>query len=179
MHDVLKKLQQILRSSKGCGKWLSAFVAILGLAMVHEETQKTAHIIADSNYAQGICTERQAEREAEKACQNIDDRFFFITNLFRWKYNRGFNPFNKTKPEKMTEVLGVKAMGFVSKIHHLVSEKCKPTSNNISDHLLTVPLTVEYLHQRRYVSISTDNQELYTSRLVGRFLLSFLDPLTP
>lgn len=125
MRDILTKLQQILRSSKGCVKWLSAFVAILALAMVHEETQKTAHIVADSNYAQQMCTQREAEREAEKACRDIDDRFLFLINLFRWKYNRGFNPFNRTKPEKMTEVVGDEAAGFVSKVRNLVSEKCK------------------------------------------------------
>src|SRR5262249_31186661 len=43
MENVLKKLQQILRSSRGGGKWSSAFVAVLGLAMAFESIQATAH----------------------------------------------------------------------------------------------------------------------------------------
>ena len=40
---VLNKLQQIFKSSKGCDKWLAAFVAVVGMAMAHEDQQKTIH----------------------------------------------------------------------------------------------------------------------------------------
>lgn len=176
MHEVLKRLQQILRSSRGCGRWLSAFVAMIGLAMVHEDTQKTVHVTADSNYAQGLCTEREAEREAERACQIIDDRFMFITNLFRWKYNRGFNPFQNANQEKSMKVLGEKTMSFLRGMRSLVDDNCKPALGPIPVTPLIDLSTVEHLESRRYVGISTEKKEMYTSRLVARFLLSFFNP---
>ncbi|KAF1983133.1 hypothetical protein K402DRAFT_396850 [Aulographum hederae CBS 113979] len=168
MNDILKRLQQILRSSKGNGKWTSAFCAILGLAMVHEETQKIIHVDMDALHAMGQISRADADRKAESACREIDDRFGFVANLFRWKYNRSFthnksfNPLRDAGDPRMVGILGERNMGFVGKVTELILEKCRTPDN--------------YLNERQHVGISTENKEKYTSRLVSRFLLSFWRP---
>jgi hypothetical protein len=85
---ILNKLQLIFKSSKGCDKWLLAFWAVLGLAMALEHQQKT--IYSGASIAPSV-TEDVARLDA--ACREMDDKYSFIVQLFRWKYNRKINPF--------------------------------------------------------------------------------------
>jgi hypothetical protein len=125
MESVLKKLQQILRSSKGGARWTSAFCAVLGLAMVFEDTQTTTHTLFESEVGMGHCTRQEAEYNAEAACRAIDEKSFFLENLFRWKYHRGFNPLQHWKDEKVRGELGENAVNFARGVSELVTEKCK------------------------------------------------------
>ncbi|KAK3080797.1 hypothetical protein LTS18_013006 [Coniosporium uncinatum] len=156
--EVLKRLQQILRSSKGGNKWTSAFVAILGLAMVHEDTQRMVHVHSDSQWKRGHVGQGEAQRRAEEACRTIDERFGFVMTLFRWKYNRTFNPLRDLEDAKTLGCLGERVGGFVKDVHALIMEKH------------------DYLMLRQHVPIATENPSRYTSRLVARFLLSFWSP---
>lgn len=120
---ILKKLQQVLRSSKGPQKWTSAFIAILGLAMSFELTQRLVHVVADADAAMGKYSIRDAEYVAETACRAIDEKFAFISNLFRWKYHRGFNPLREVERDSVKQVLGEKGVEFVRGVTSLIAEK--------------------------------------------------------
>ena len=179
MTEVLKRLQQYLRSSRGNEKWTTAFCAILGLAMVHEDTQRTIHLVMESEVAQGKRHRSEGTRHAEQACRVIDQQFMFITVLFQTKYNRQFNPLNPKGDDvrqKTSETLGEEAMNFVDAVSQLVRENCKGlclSCRNGVDCLTHSLLADGYLDERQNVHISADDQERYPSRLVGRFLLSF------
>jgi hypothetical protein len=84
---VLNKLQQIFKSSKGCDKWLAAFVAVLGMCMALEDQQKTIHLVMSTKAATEKTDERDAQSQADIACREIDTRMHFIQQIFRWKYN--------------------------------------------------------------------------------------------
>jgi hypothetical protein len=124
MESVLKRLQQILRSSKRDAKWTSAFCALLGLAMVFEDTQNTTHCRYESGVGTGHYTKQDAEYRAEAACRAIDVKFGFLTNLFRWKYHRGFNPLLHWREDKVRSELGDSAVEFAKGVSLLVTEKC-------------------------------------------------------
>lgn len=123
LDGILKKLQQVLRSSKGPQKWASAFVAILGLAMSFELTQRLVHVVADADAAMGKYSFRDAEYVAETACRAIDEKFAFISNLFRWKYHRGFNPLREVERDSVKQVLGENGVEFVRGVIALIAEK--------------------------------------------------------
>jgi len=159
MESVLKRLQQILRSSKRDAKWTSAFCALLGLAMVFEDTQNTTHCRYESGFASGMFTKQDAEYSAESACRDIDVKFTFLTNLFRWKYHRGFNPILNYRDANVRRELGDSAVEFVKGVSQLVNEKYD-----------------SFLFERQHVSVCHQNPEKYYSRLVARFLLSFFGP---
>lgn len=89
---VLNKIQQIFKSSKGCDKWMAAFVAILGMCMAQEDQQKTIHLVMATKASTEGLDEGDAQRQANIACRAIDDRMRFIQQIFRWKYNRKVNP---------------------------------------------------------------------------------------
>ena len=125
MDSVLKRLQQILRSSKGGAKWTSAFCCLLGLAMCFEYMQRMAHVVCDDPTVKGVATTQDMECRAEAACRAIDDKFLFVNNLFRWKYHRGFNPLRDYKDEKVQRTLGENALEFVRSVNGLMAEKCK------------------------------------------------------
>ncbi len=96
---VLNKLQQIFKSSRGCDKWLAAFVAVLGMCMALEDQQKTIHLVmATKSSTEGIDT-RDAQSQADIACREIDARMHFIQQIFRWKYNRKCNPLRDAEHE--------------------------------------------------------------------------------
>jgi hypothetical protein len=157
---VLNKLQQIFKSSKGCDKWLVAFFAVLGLAMSFEDQQKTIHLIMETKAKSGECTAEAGQSKAEFACRAIDNKFTFIAQIFRWKYNRKCNPLRDNEMEWDKEV-GFRDQGsvlFVRQVASLVKEN------------------IDYLSDRQRVSISGANQTMYTSRLVSQFLLSFWLP---
>lgn len=123
MEKVLKKLQQVLRSSRGGAKWSSAFCAVLGLGMAFEEIQRCAHAHQEADQIMGNITEWEATGNAERACRTIDEKFFFLTTLFRWKYHRGFNPFRNMHDRKVQEALGSAALEFVQEVDELITEK--------------------------------------------------------
>jgi hypothetical protein len=120
MESVLKRLQEILRSSKGGAKWTSAFCSILGLAMCFEYIQRLTHIVCDDPTVKGTSTDQDMAIMAETACRSIDDKFQFISNLFRWKYHRGFNPL---KDWMVQRALGEGAMDFVTAVRGLVGAR--------------------------------------------------------
>lgn len=125
MENVLKKLQQVLRSSRGGGKWSSAFVAVLGLAMAFESIQMAAHTHQEADELMGNTTSWDGRERAESACRVIDEKFFFLATLFRWKYHRGFNPFKNIHDRKVHEDLGPNALELVQGVYELVQEKCE------------------------------------------------------
>jgi hypothetical protein len=125
MESVLKKLQLILRSSRGGAKWSSAFVAVLGLGMAFETIQMASHTHQEAERIMGNATDWEARDNAEKACRVVDEKFFFLATLFRWKYHRGFNPFKNINDRKVHEDLGPNALEFVRGVYGLVQEKCK------------------------------------------------------
>ena len=129
MDSVLKRLQQILRSSKGGTKWTSAFCAILGLSMCFEYLQRLVHVVCDDPTVKGTTnTEVDMVCKAEAACRVIDDKFQFVSSLFRWKYHRGFNPLKDWTDEKVQRSLGENGLEFVRGVQGLVVEKCEYTS---------------------------------------------------
>lgn len=125
MDSVLRRLQQVLRSSRGGAKWTSAFVALLGLAMCFEEVQRTAHANQDADALMGQMDEWDATQSAEAACRCIDEKFQFMANLFRWKYHRGFNPLRDYEDPKVRETLSESSLLFVRSVAALVHEKSK------------------------------------------------------
>lgn len=148
---VLNRLQQIFKSSKGCDKWLAAFVAVLGLCMVAEEQQKTVHQVMETRSrtdagvdGQGggggrVLSDAQQEahrarsewigqvyrEKAEEACREIDARAAFVNELFRWKYNRKVNPLRDAETVDWRGELGFEgegSVGFVRRVGQLVKE---------------------------------------------------------
>jgi hypothetical protein len=176
MESVLKRLQQILRSSKRNAKWTSAFCALLGLAMVFEDTQNTTHCRYGSGVGSGLYTKQDAEYSAEAACRAIDVNFTFLTNLFRWKYHRGFNPLVQYRDEKVRRELGDSAVEFAKGVSQLVNEKCMSRLKFCQAHSLTCFADDSFLFERQHVSVCHQNPEKYYSRLVARYLLSFFGP---
>ncbi|KAH7391836.1 hypothetical protein BKA66DRAFT_413171 [Pyrenochaeta sp. MPI-SDFR-AT-0127] len=157
---VLNKLQQIFKSSKGCDKWLAAFVAVLGMCMALEDEQMTIHLVmATKSSTEGI-DYRDAQDRADIANREIDTKMHFIQQIFRWKYNRKCNPMRDSDKDWENEVgFGdASSVNFVRQVAQLVKDNS------------------DFLQQRQQVSISPANQTKYTSRLVGQFLLSFWLP---
>ncbi|PSN60514.1 hypothetical protein BS50DRAFT_506112 [Corynespora cassiicola Philippines] len=160
MAAVLNKLQQIFKSSKGCDKWLPAFVAVVGMCMAHEEQQKTVHVVMSTRAKGEGFDPRDAQAQADIACREIDVRMGFIIQIFRWKYNRKCNPLRDAEHEWDKEIgFGdASSVAFVRQVAQLVKEN------------------IDFMQKRRCVSISPANQTKYTSRLVSEFLLSFWLP---
>ncbi len=129
LDNVLGKLQQILHaSSRDCSKWISAFFAILGLAMALEDTQITIHNFYDSSMALAEPNgeeELRSKVEGERLCRDIDDRFTFITTLFRCKYNRTSNPLRDDTEDWETKLKDQCTSRFVRNVSYLVKEKCR------------------------------------------------------
>lgn len=157
---VLNKLQQIFKSSKGCDKWLAAFVAVVGMAMAHEDQQKTIHqVMATRAVTEGL-DPRDAQAQADIANREVDQRMNFVSQIFRWKYNRKCNPLRDCDQdwEKEAGFGDESSVTFVRSVAQLVKEN------------------IGYLQQQQGVSISADNQGKYTARLVAPFLTSFWLP---
>jgi hypothetical protein len=158
MTNVLNKLQQIFKSSKGCDKWTSAFCAVLGLAMAHEDNQKTIHLVTQTKAASHEMSVQDAEAQSDATCEDIDGKFSFIMGIFRWKYNRGYNPLRDSEQDWMSKLKDPGAIQFARDVSILVREN------------------TGYLDRRQRIKICTANQTQYTSRLVAQFLLSFWLP---
>ncbi|KAF2016039.1 hypothetical protein BU24DRAFT_347388 [Aaosphaeria arxii CBS 175.79] len=157
---VLNKLQQIFKSSKGCDKWLAAFIAVVGMCMAHEDQQKTIHLVMETKAATENLDPRETQGKADIACREIDERMTFIAQIFRWKYNRKCNPLRDSERDwaKESGFSDPNAVTFIRAVAQLVKEN------------------IDFLQVRQNVSISSTNQTQYTSRLVGQFLLSFWLP---
>jgi hypothetical protein len=125
--DVLRKLQQILKSSKGCDKWLAAFVAVLGMCMALEDQQKNVHLVMSTRAATEGVDIRDAQSQAEAACREIDTRMLFVNQIFRWKYNRTYNPLVNSEFDWEKEVgFGDKSsVEFVRQVAKLVTKNSK------------------------------------------------------
>lgn len=149
MGEVLKKLQQFFKSSKGTEKWTAVFVALLGLAMVHEENQKTITIILDRRQTECEMSKNDADLEADRACKTIDERFTFLTELFKAKYNKGGNPLREQGAGQ----------------GRLRDERERLFARDV------VALVEEY-QPFLYAKATCDGKGV-TSRLVGRFLMGF------
>lgn len=157
---VLNKLQQIFKSSKGCDRWLAAFVAVLGMCMALEDQQKTIHLVMETKARTEGIDQRDAQGQADIANREIDTRMHFIQQIFRWKYNRKCNPLRDAEHawEKEAGFGDASSVNFVRQVVQLVKDNS------------------DYLQQRQQVSISPANQTKYTARLVAQFLLSFWLP---
>jgi len=174
---VLNKLQQIFKSSKGCDKWLAAFVAVVGMAMAHEDQQKTTHQVMATRAVVDRIDHRDAQAQADIACREIDERMTFVSQLFRWKYNRKCNPLRDSEQNWSKEVgFGDESsLTFIRSVSQLVKDNSEwlPPCRKL---LALTSSAVDYLQQRQSVSISHANQGRYTARLVAPFLLSFWLP---
>nr|POE63342.1 hypothetical protein CFP56_04245 [Quercus suber] len=85
--NILNWQQQTLHSSvKRESTWLAAFCVMLGFGMVLEEAQHTIILQADAKISKGEMTADAANKEAENACQRIDERYTFLIRLFQCKY---------------------------------------------------------------------------------------------
>ncbi|KAH6629821.1 hypothetical protein C7974DRAFT_395298 [Boeremia exigua] len=157
---LLNKLQQIFKSSKGCDKWLAAFITIVGMCMALEDQQKTIHLVQTTKSTTEGLDVRDAQAQADHANRDIDAQMHFIQQVFRWKYNRKHNPLLNADHdwEKEAGFGDASSVSFVRQVAQLVKEN------------------TDYLQHRGAVSISSDNQTQYTARLVGKFLMSFWMP---
>ncbi|KAF3005872.1 hypothetical protein E8E13_009158 [Curvularia kusanoi] len=157
---LLNKLQQIFKSSKGCDKWLAAFITIVGMCMALEDQQKTIHLVQTTKSTTEGLDVRDAQAHADHANREIDTQMHFIQQIFRWKYNRKHNPLLNADHDWEKEVgFGdASSVNFVRQVAQLVREN------------------TDYLQHRGAVSISSDNQTKYTARIVGKFLMSFWLP---
>jgi hypothetical protein len=131
---VLNKLQQIFKSSKGCDKWLAAFVAVLGMCMALEDQQKTIHLVMSTKATTERLDQRDAQSQADIACREIDQRMHFVQQIFRWKYNRKHNPMRDADHDWEKEVgFGdASSVNFVRQVAQLVKENSKSTLRRCS-----------------------------------------------
>ncbi|KAK3710302.1 hypothetical protein LTR37_010368 [Vermiconidia calcicola] len=154
---ILKWQQGTLRDSAPREQsWLASFCAMLGFAMMLEEVQRTLLIQADAKAAKGEMTFTQANNEAENACERIDDRFKLLVGLFQCKYRDKKWGQNGSFGPATPQFSDLASRDFLGDARQLLESK--------KDHLV----------QRDHVPFALQNQCLYTSRLVARFLLPFL-----
>ena len=101
MNNILLKLQQILKSSQGTDKWMPCFCAFLGLAIALERQQSTLFL-----FASGEVDSDTGPNQVDKACREIDNKFMFMTQIFRWKYNRKINPLKEPPSLRELDPMG-------------------------------------------------------------------------
>jgi len=129
MTTILNKLQQVYKSSKGCDKWLAAFIVVLGMSMAHEDQQKIIHQTMTTKATTEHLDIRDLQADADDACREIDARMGFIAHIFRLKYNRKCNPLRDSDHDWEREV-GFGDAGsvtFVRQVAQLVKENSKFT----------------------------------------------------
>ncbi|KAK6434899.1 hypothetical protein LTR95_008914 [Oleoguttula sp. CCFEE 5521] len=156
--DILKWLQATLHTSGHKeSTWLSAFCVMLGLGMVLEEVQRTIQLQADTKAMKGDMPIQDAMSEARWACERIDERFKLLVGLFQCKYRDkkwvGRGSFGEQTPKLRDPVEGE----FLGELRLLVEER------------------EAHLRHRSNVTLSSETQCQYTSRLVAKFLLPFLN----
>lgn len=137
---VLNKLQQIFKSSKGCDKWLAAFVAVVGMAMAQEDQQQTTHQVMSTRAVTEAFDPRDAQAQAENANREVDQHMNFISQIFRWKYNRKCNPLRDCEQdwEKEAGFGDETSVTFVRSVSQLVKENSEspPPLNSVGERLL-------------------------------------------
>jgi hypothetical protein len=146
--------------------------------MALEDQQKTIHLVMSTKASTEGMDQRDAQGQAEIACGEIDQRMLFVQRIFRWKYNRKCNPMRDAGHDWDKEV-GFGDAGNVEFVRHvaqLVKENSTYIPELCENDSVLIQLLVDFLQQRQAVSISHANQTMYTSRLVGQFLLSFWLP---
>lgn len=136
---LLNKLQQIFKSSKGCEKWLAAFVTVVGMCMALEDQQKTIHLVQTTKSNTEGLDERDAQNHADHANRDIDAQMHFIQQIFRWKYNRKHNPLLNPDHdwEKEAGFGDESSVNFVRQVAQLVRENSKSYSRHSHISLLT------------------------------------------
>ena len=84
---VLNQQQQTFHASRPKeATWLVSFCAMLGFAMVLEEVQRTVQIQADAKEVKGEMDRYDANLEAHRANERIDEKFDFLSAIFKQKY---------------------------------------------------------------------------------------------
>jgi len=180
VETTLAWCQKTLHSSgKKESTWLPAFCVLLALAMTVEELQRTLHVQADAKASKGEMSVPAADVEALNACARMDADFGLVVGLFQCKYrDRKWSGDRGSFGNGTPEVREGASKGFLQRLRALVVEKrtCAHLCYG-ETRLLMVSFHVpgEHLESRRDVPLAKDNQCLYTSRLVARFLLPFLD----
>ena len=126
-NSLLNKLQQIFKSSKGCDKWLAAFITIVGMCMALEDQQKTIHLVQTTKSTTEGLDVRDAQNHADHANREIDTQMHFIQQIFRWKYNRKHNPLLNADHDWEKEVgFGdASSVNFVRQVAQLVKENSR------------------------------------------------------
>lgn len=157
MHEVYKRLQQMLKKSTQWppAKWTAAFCAMLGLAMVHEDTQKTIQLVMDHKTVSEGMDDRLAREGARRACEAIDVKFDFVMALFMRRSSKSENP--------IVHRDGGYWAGKLERNCAVFAENVKKLINN----------NYVYLHQQKQIPL--DSQGNFTSRLVGRFITTLYD----
>lgn len=124
---LLNKLQQIFKSSKGCDKWLAAFITIVGMCMALEDQQKTIHLVQTTKATTEGLDPRDVQNHADYANRDIDTQLHFIQQIFRWKYNRKHNPLLNADHdwEKEAGFGDASNVNFVRQVAQLVKENSK------------------------------------------------------
>ena len=127
MSTILNKLQQVYKSSKGCDKWLAAFIVVVGMCMAHEDQQMTIHQVQATRATTERSDMRDAQARADIACREIDAQMGFIGHIFRLKYNRKCNPLRDAELEWDREVgFGdASSVTFVRQVAQLVKDNSK------------------------------------------------------
>ena len=126
LQRTLGSYQEILRKSGG--KWVTAFIMVLVLAMVTEDCQKMMHAAAEENAALGYYSKEDGERMAVYLAQNQDHKWYHVMSLFRAKFTaRGFNPFRDGGMKKLKEKnrIAPEEVRLVQEINNLMMEKSK------------------------------------------------------
>ena len=128
-NSLLNKLQQVFKSSKGCDKWLAAFMTIVGMCMALEDQQKTIHLVQTTKTQTEGLDNRDAQALADHANREIDEQAHFIQQIFRWKYNRKHNPLLNSDHDWEKEVgFGdASSVSFVRQVAQLVKENSEYT----------------------------------------------------
>lgn len=171
---ILKWQQQTLHTSgKKEATWLPAFCAMLGFAMVLEEVQRTILIQADAKAAKQELSHDHANSEAYNACERIDDRFKLLVGLFQCKYRDKKWGENGSFGNGTPELRDSAARDFLRSLRNLLEEKGKNALNVRTSTCANIFIAA-HLESRKDVECAPENQCLYTSRLVARFLLPFM-----
>lgn len=127
---VLNKLQQIFKSSRGCEKWIAAFIAVVGMCMALEDEQAMIHQVMTTKAITEGMDERDAQSLADMACREIDARMQFVQQIFQWKHNRKHNPL-RDADRNWEEEKGFgneTSVNFVRQVSQLVKDNSTPPS---------------------------------------------------
>lgn len=178
--DLLKWQQATLRTAgKKEESWLPAFCVMLGFAMVLEEQQRTIQIQADAKAYRGERSPEDAQQEALNACERMDEKYKLLIGLFQCKYRD--KKWTRGSFGQQTPTLSEPAqVEFVREARSLLQDNgtCSCSVHaplTMLDAMLTHNVAVVHLQTREKVTFSSENQCQYTSRLVARFLLPFLN----